>query len=321
MVELHGHTGFLFDQFLSTVWNHRTDEYGGSLENRMRFTLEIISAIKKRVGNDFPISFRMAVTHGIPGGRTIEESQEIARRLEAAGVDAIHADAGCYEALYLIFPPVYLGDGCFDWAAAAIKDVVNIPVIAVGNITPEVGQSLLGTGQADFVAVGRGFIADPEWPNKIRKGYREDVRPCIRCDEKCVGNTFFLKGASCGVNIQMGKERYYELKRADKPQKVLVVGGGPAGMEMARVASIRGHHVTLMEKEAQLGGQLKAGAAPPFKKSMENLLTWFSVQLEKLGVEIKLSTEATAERALSLQPDAIVAATGCSSPLAGDTGY
>lgn len=310
MVEIHGHTGFLLDQFLSTVWNQRTDEYGGSLENRMRFTLEVVSAIKKRAGSDFPVCFRMAVEHGIPGGRTIEESQEIARRLESAGVDAIHADAGCYETIDLIFPAVYLGDGCFDWAASAIKEVVNIPVIAVGNIIPEIGSSILASGKADFIAVGRGFIADPDWPAKIRNGQREDVRPCIRCNQKCVGDEWFLKSASCAVNSQVGKERYYELKKTGQPKKVLVIGGGPAGMEAARVASIRGHHVTLMEKDEELGGQLRAGATSPFKQVMKDLLQWYTVQMEKLGIDVRPATEATEENVRSFGPDVIVAATG-----------
>lgn len=310
MVEIHGHVGYLVDQFLSEAWNKRTDEYGGSLDNRMRFVVEMIREIKEKAGPDFPISFRLAVDHGMPGGRSVEESQEVARRLEAAGVDAIHADAGCAETIDLIFPTAYLGDACIAYTAKAIKEVVDIPVIAVGNMTPETGAEILGSGQADLIAFGRQIIADPEFPLKVKRGSLKEIRPCIRCNEKCVGTAFDHLPISCSVNPSAGREKHYGLKKAETPKKVLVIGGGPAGMEAARVARLKGHEVVLMEKSDKLGGQLRAAKTSGFKKELHGLVLWFERQLEKVGVDVRMNETVTLDTVSQLNPNAVVLAAG-----------
>jgi 2-enoate reductase len=309
-MEIHAHTGYLIDQFMSSLWNQRTDEYGGDLDRRMRFPLDLVQSARKRVGPNFPIIFRMSMEHRIPGGRDLDESLEIAKRLEAAGVDALNVDAGCYDAMDLIFPPTYLGDAPFAELAAATKKLVSIPVMVAGNITPEAGEALLESGKADFVVSGRGLIADPEWPNKVRTGHRGDVRPCIRCNEGCIGRLFALRTVSCSVNVCAGMERYYELRKAEKTKDVLVIGGGPAGLEAARVAALRGHHVTLMEKEGSLGGMLTAAATPPFKKSLKELVQYWDTQLRKLKVDVRLNAEVTPAALAKAEADAVVVACG-----------
>jgi len=310
MIEMHGHVGFLIDQFMSPLWNKRKDRYGVDFEGRMRFAVEIIESIRKRVGPDMPLSFRLSVEHGIPGGRTVADSMAIAKRLESAGVDVIHANMGCYDTVDQIFPTSYMGDACLSQAAVAIKEAVNIPVIAVGNITPEAGESLLASGKADFVAYGRGLIADPDWPRKVKRDRIKDVRPCIRCNELCIARTFTLKPLSCSVNPLAGKEQYYEIKKVEQPKQVIVIGGGPAGMEAARVASLRGHDVTLYEKDSALGGQLRAAGRLPFKKELRQLIEWQSGQLEQLGVKVILNKAVSPETVKSMRPDAVILATG-----------
>ena len=201
MIELHAHAGYLIDQFMTPLWNKRKDEYGGDIEGRMKFAVEIINAIRARVGADFPLSFRYAAEHRIKGGRTLSESKEIAQRLEAVGIDILHIDAGCYESQHWIAPPIYLPEGCFVDLAAAMKQVVNIPVITVGGITsPELAEKILDEGSADFICLGRALLADPDWPNKAREGRVQDIRPCIRCLDGCLGRMFAFKTISCSVN-------------------------------------------------------------------------------------------------------------------------
>jgi 2-enoate reductase len=311
LIEVHAHTGYLLDQFMCSLWNKREDEYGGELDRRMRFPLEVIQSIRKNIGPNIPISFRFSAEHGIPGGRDIVESQEIARRLEGAGVDVLHVDAGCYERFDLLFPTIHAGDACLADQAALIKKVVGIPIIAVGNITPETGEGLLEKGGADFIASGRALIADPDWPNKVRtKDHGDDVRPCIRCNEYCVGRMFRQRPISCSVNPLVGKEGSLTIEKTRHPKRVLVIGGGPAGMEAARVAKLRGHEVTLMEKENILGGVLNAAAAPPFKGVIGQLIKWWVKQLDQLGVDVRLNTEASPQTVELLKPEAIVVATG-----------
>lgn len=309
-IEIHGHAGYLIDQFLSAGWNQRTDEYGGDLDRRLRFPTEIVEAIRKVVGPDFPISFRFSVDQKIPGGRGIEEAQGIARRLEAIGVNVIHADAGCYESIEWIFPTNYLGDACMLDMAEAIKKVVNIPVIAVGNMTPEEGEAALEAGKADFIAFGRGLTADPHLPNKVRRGQRAEVRPCVRCNDRCVGRLTALKTVSCTVNASVGNERNLQLRRTETPRRVLVIGGGPAGLEAARIAALRGHQVMLLEKGPVLGGTLTAIATPSFKQELHQLVEWWKLQMCKLEVDVHLNALVTADSPKLEWADAIVAATG-----------
>ena len=311
-VELHGHEGYLMDQFMTSLWNKRTDKYGGDLEGRLRFVLEIIEGIKDAAGRNFPVIFRYAVKHYIEGGREVEESLAIARRLEKAGVDALHVDAGCYDDWYWPHPPSYQPPGCMVDMAEAVKKVVKIPVITVGRLGyPELAESVLREGKADFVALGRPLLADPDWPLKAREGRLEDIRPCIGDQDGCLGAAL-RKGShlSCAVNPACGNEKALTIERAGKPKTVLVAGGGVAGMEAARVAALRGHKVTLCEKGDSLGGHLIAASKPPFKQDLRWLNDYYQAQLRKLGIDVRLGKEVTAKVAEEIKPDVIIVATG-----------
>ncbi|GEA84296.1 oxidoreductase [Cellulomonas gelida] len=308
-IDIHGHTGYLIDQFMSPQWNRRTDEYGGSTENRCRFAVEIIQAVKAAAPG-LPVSFRLSVDHRYPGGRGVAESQEIARILQDAGLDLMMADEGSYEAMDYVFPPYYLGDACMVPAARAMKEVLSIPVMAVGNLTPENAVAVLEDGDADFVGIGRGLIADPQWAGKIAAGRRDDIRPCIRCNQLCVGNAFFALPLGCAVNPQVGFERERALTPVDTPRRVAVVGGGPAGLEAARVAAIRGHDVDLYESEHHLGGVLWPAATPEFKSELRKMIAWWERQLSGLSVRVHLGTTITAESPELDGVDDVIVATG-----------
>lgn len=308
-IDIHGHTGYLIDQFMSPVWNRRTDEYGGSVEARCRFAVEIIQAVKKAAPG-LPVSFRLSVDHRFPGGRTAEESRKIAVILEAAGLDFILADDGSYEAMDYVFPPYYLGDGCMVSAAEALKEVVSIPVVACGNLDPDTAVRVLNEGKADIAGVGRGLIADPEWVNKLAQGRREDIRPCIRCNAMCVGNAFFALPLGCAVNPQVGLERERVITPAPVSKHVVVVGGGPGGLEAARVAGLRGHQVDLYEKNDLLGGVLLPAATPEFKKELKAMISWWERQLAQLPVTIHTGVELRADSPEIADADEVIVATG-----------
>ncbi len=313
-VELHGHEGYLFDQFITALWNKRTDKYGGDLEGRLRFPVEVIEAIKRGAGADFPVIFRFGLKHYIDGGREVEEGLEIARRLEAAGADAFEVDAGCYETWYWAHPPTTLPPGCMVDMAQMAKRVVKVPVIAVGKLGyPELAERVLQEGKADFICLGRALLADPEWPNKVKKGRLEDIRPCIGCHEGCLKRVFDVKYLSCAVNPATGMEREFTIKPAEKKKSVLVVGGGASGMEAARVTALGGHKVTLWEKGDALGGNLIPASVPDFKQDYRRLINFLSTQIKKLGVTIELAKEATAELILEMKPDVVFIATGSTS--------
>jgi len=308
-IDIHGHTGYLIDQFLSPQWNRRSDEYGGSVENRCRFAVEIIQAVRAAAPG-LPVSFRLSVDHRFPGGRGVAESQEIARILEAAGLDLMMADEGSYEAMDYVFPPYYLGDACMVPAARALKEVLSIPVMAVGNLTPENAEAVLAAGDADFVGIGRGLIADPQWAGKLAAGRRDDIRPCIRCNQLCVGNALFGLPLGCAVNPQVGLERERELVPVDAPRRVAVVGGGPAGLEAARVAALRGHDVDLYESADHLGGVLWPAATPDFKAQLRAMIGWWERQLAALPVRVHLGTTITAGSPELDDVDDVIVATG-----------
>lgn len=313
-VELHGHEGYLFDQFITALWNKRTDKYGGDLEGRLRFPVEVIEAIKRGAGADFPVIFRFGLKHYIDGGREVEEGLEIARRLEAAGADAFEVDAGCYETWYWAHPPTTLPPGCMVDMAQMTKRVVKVPVIAVGKLGyPELAERVLQEGKADFICLGRALLADPEWPNKVKKGRLEDIRPCVGCHEGCLKRVFDVKYLSCAVNPATGMEREFTIKPAEKKKSVLVVGGGASGMEAARVTALGGHKVTLWEKGDVLGGNLIPASVPDFKQDYRRLINFLSTQIKKLGVTIEFAKEATAELILEMKPDVVFIATGSTS--------
>ncbi len=310
-VELHACAGHLIDQFLSEPWNHRTDEYGGSTENRLRFLLEILSDIKNKAGADFPVIVRMSLKNYVPGGRDLEESLEMVRILEKSGVDAIHATAGTYEYRRFANPSTYRPVGEPARFAEMIKPEVSIPVIAFGKLyDPAVGERLLQEGKADFIALARPWLADQDWAEKARTGRWEDIRPCIGCHEGCLVRSLENKYVSCALNPTSGMERELTLEQARDVKKILVIGGGPGGMEVSRVAALRGHTVTLVEKSGELGGSFLAAAKPDFKADLRNFIDYEKRQVAKLPVRVRLNTEATAELVEKMAPDAVVMATG-----------
>lgn len=328
-IEVHGHEGYLIDQFTTSLWNKRTDKYGGDLESRLRFPMEIIEAIRDKVGKDFPIVYRYGLKHYmkkgggaalggekyVEAGRDIEEGLRMAKFLERAGVNALHVDAGCYESWYWAHPPMYQPHGCMVDLAAEVKRVVKIPVFTVGGLgVPELAQSVLEEGKADMVVLGRSLLADAYWPNKVREGRVEDIRPCIGCNEGCLFRPTKGRPLSCAVNPSCGRERSAVPQPVTKSKKVLIAGGGVAGMEAARIAAIRGHNVVIYEKSAELGGHLIEASVPEFKEDIKKLLEWYKTQLGRLGIKINLKTGVTPELVRNEKPDAVIVATG-STPI------
>jgi len=310
-IEIHGHAGYLLDQFLTPLWNKRTDKYGGDLDGRLRFAYELIEAVKKGAGADFPVLFKYALTHYMEGGREIEEGLEIAKKLEAAGVDALTINTGCWETYNLTTPPTTQPRGLTVHVCEMAKKVVNIPIIAVGKLGyPELAESVLQEGKADFISLARYLLADPDWANKVKEGRTEDIIPCLGCDVGCVGRVRQRKVISCAVNPRTGFESQLTIVPAEKKKSVLVIGGGPAGMEAARVSALRGHKVTLWEKEDKLGGQLIPASVPDFKDDYKLLIDYLSTQITKVGVTVELEKEATPKLIQGFNPDVVFIATG-----------
>lgn len=310
-VEIHGHAGYLIDQFISPQWNTRTDEYGGSWENRVRFATEIVNSIRNVVGPNFPILFRISLDHMYQGGRTLEDSMPIIELLEKAGVDALDIDSGCYETMDYIFPTRYTGEGCMAYVCEEARKHVSIPIINAGNHSMETAVQLLESGNADIISFGRQSIADPEFPKKLKEGRREDIRPCLICNEECIGRIFGrLTQLSCTVNIQVCQEGATQIEKLPKSRKIAVIGAGPGGLEAARVAALRGCDVTIYEASDKIGGTFGAIATAPFKKRIRDLITWYGVQLDKLGVTVKLNTKVTADDPILEDAEEIFVAAG-----------
>ncbi len=310
-VEVHGHAGYLIDQFISPQWNNRTDEYGGSWENRARFATEIVESIRSVVGAKFPVIFRISLDHMYQGGRTLEDSMPIIELLEKAGVDALDIDTGCYETMDYIFPTSYTGEACMAYICEEARKHVSIPIINAGNHSMETAVELLESGNADIISFGRQLIADPYFPNKLKAGHREDVRPCLICNEECIGRIFKrLAQISCTVNIQACMEGAMEITKLPEKKKVVVIGAGPGGLEAARVAALRGCKVTIYEAVDRVGGTFVSIASPSFKVRLRELIKWYEVQLEKLGVEIKLNTKVSPEDVCLITADEIFVSTG-----------
>ena len=310
-IELHCHGGYLADEFMTALWNKRTDEYGGNLDRRLRFIIEMVQAAKEGAGPDFPIILRYGLTHYLEGGRDVDEGLEIARRLEKVGISALDIDAGCYETHYWLIPSKYQPPGCTVHLSEQVKNTVNIPVMVAGKLGyPELAEGVLQEGKADFIVIGRSLLADPDWANKVKERRPEDIRPCIGCHEGCHVRIRAGKYVSCAVNPTTGMEREFTLKPADKRKAVLVIGGGPGGLEAARVSALRGHSVTLLEKSDALGGNLIPASVPDFKHDYRDLINHLSVQIKKLGVTIELGKEATPELIQAIKPDVVFIATG-----------
>ena len=310
-IQIHAHAGYLMDQFMSEIWNHRTDKYGGSFENRCRFTMETVDAIRSVVGPNFPITYRISLDHRFPGGRTLEESMKILDVLDKSGIDAFDIDAACYETMDYIFPTRYTGEACMAYVCEEARKHLTKPIINTGNHSMESAVDLLKSGNADIVQFGRQSIADPQFANKLREGRREDVRPCIVCNEECIGRIFGrLTQLSCTVNPSVGFESYMEVKPVSGPTNVVVIGGGPGGLEAARCAAERGCSVTLYEKADRLGGTFLTIATGDFKWRIPQLIKWYEVQLKKLGVKVVLNTEIGVDDPVLESADAVFVATG-----------
>ncbi len=310
-IQIHAHAGYLMDQFMSEIWNHRTDKYGGSFENRCRFTVETVDAIRSVVGPNFPITYRISLDHRFPGGRTLEESMKILDVLDKCGIDAFDIDAACYETMDYIFPTRYTGEACMAYVCEEARKHLTKPIINTGNHSMESAVDLLKSGNADIVQFGRQSIADPQFANKLREGRREDVRPCIVCNEECIGRIFGrLTQLSCTVNPSVGFESYMEVKPVSGPTNVVVIGGGPGGLEAARCAAERGCSVTLYEKADRLGGTFLTIATGDFKWRIPQLIKWYEVQLKKLGVKVVLNTEIGVDDPVLESADAVFVATG-----------
>jgi len=312
-VEVHGAHGYLVAQFMSPYSNKRIDEYGGSFQNRIRFAIEIVKDIHTKCGDDFIIGFRISVDEFIEGGRTIEDSKVIVKKLEEAGVDLIHASAGVYASADTIVPPSYVKHGWIADYAAEIKKCCNIPVITVGRINdPQVANSIIESGKADFAGMARASLVDPAFPNKAAEGKFEDIRNCIACNHGCLGILFANQPIKCVLNPELGNEHKRLPEKTAAPKKIAVIGAGPSGLEAAIYATQIGHSVTVFEKEAKAGGQLYLAAIPPGKEEITPFIRWQLTQLEKLGVEIKYNTEVSADFFADNQFDQVIVATGAS---------
>jgi 2,4-dienoyl-CoA reductase-like NADH-dependent reductase (Old Yellow Enzyme family)/thioredoxin reductase len=310
-VEVHGAHGYLVAQFLSPYANKRVDKYGRSFDGRMQFALEIIERVREKVGADYPIIFRISADEFIKGGITLELAKKIAVKLEEAGINAIHVSGSLSETEHMCEAPMAIERGYMVHLAEGIKNVVKIPVITVGRINdPEFAERILEDGRADLVAMGRALIADPMLPFKTMQNRIDEVRKCIACDTGCISRLFAGLRVTCNINPEVGKEKEYRITRAEKPKNVLVAGGGLAGMEAARVAVLRGHHVNLCEKTDELGGQFMLAMKPPHKEELRNIVDYLRGQMDKLKVMIELKKEVTSELVDERKPDAVIVATG-----------
>lgn len=325
-VQIHAvHEGYLLDQFAISLFNQRTDEYGGSLENRLRFAKEIVEEIKRRCGEDFPVTLRYSVKSfikelrdgALPGeefeekGRDIEEGLEAAKLLVEYGYDALDVDVGCYDAWWWNHPPMYQKKGLYLPYSKMMKDLVNVPIITAGRMdNPDLALEAIEKGETDFISLGRPLLADPDYVNKLRYDDLLSIRPCISCQEGCMGRIQFYSLLNCAVNPQAAREKVMAYNPILKPKKVMIVGGGVAGCEAARVLSLRGHQPVLFEKSDHLGGNLIPGGAPDFKEDDLALAKWYTHMLNKQNVEIHYNTAVSKDMVLNGDYDAVIIATG-----------
>jgi len=310
MVEIIGCHGALPHQFLSPWRNRRNDLYGGSPRNRMRFLVELVKEIKRKTGPSFPLGVRLSAIDYEPGGVVLEQTLEIAQVLEQVGVDVLHISGGSHSVLVHLTSPMCIPLGYHVASADAVRKVVKIPVIASGSITtPELAEEILESGKADFISLCRPLFADPHWPNKAKEGRPEDITPCIRCVDGCQDRSNFqMRAIMCTVNPAFTKEDSLAVTPAKSPKKVAVIGGGPGGMEAARVCALRGHDVTLYEKR-KLGGALIEASVPDFKADIRRLIQYHVTQMEKLNVPV-VHEEATVDAIKKGGFDAVIVAVG-----------
>ena len=334
-VEVHAvHEGYLLDQFAIEFFNKRTDEYGGSFENRYRFAAEIVKAIKESCGTDYPVSLRYSVESKMKGfcegampgedytevGRNMAESEKAAKYLQDAGYDMLNADNGTYDSWYWAHPPMYMPQNCNLDDVAHIKNFVDIPVVCAGRMEPDVGAKAVAEGKIDGIGVARQFLVDPQWITKLLEDRLEDIKPCICCHSGCFNfssskghaNTQDLKDtmglSRCALNPQTMQSKKYVIKPAKKSKKIAIVGGGIGGMEAAIVCAKRGHKVELYEKTDKLGGVFIAAAAPSFKEKDRDLIAWYNREIKKYPIDIHFNTEV--KNIESLNADEVIIATG-----------
>ena len=309
-VEIHGAHGYLLAGFMSHYSNKRTDMYGGCLMNRLRLPLEVIANVKKKVGNDFVIGFRISADEFVPGGRTIEDTKAIAAILEENGIDYLHITVGVYGSVGYLIGPSSAPHGWMAGMAEEVKKVVNIPVISVNRINdPLFAETIIKSGKADLVSMARGQLADPALPKKALSGKFDEITYCVGCMQGCLAEVFQDKSVRCLVNPECGRELEFAITPAEK-KKVLVAGGGPAGMESAIAAAKRGHNVQLYEKSSRLGGRYYLAAVPPGKGEITTFINCLQNQLRNLDVMVHLNTEMTPETVESEKPDVVIIATG-----------
>ena len=325
-VQIHAvHEGYLIDQFAISLFNQRTDEYGGNLENRLRFAREIVEEIKRRCGQDFPVmlryspkSFIKALREGaLPGeefeekGRDLPEGVEAAKLLVSYGYDALDVDVGSYDAWWWSHPPMYQKKGLYMPYAKLVKENVDVPVLCAGRMDdPDMAEGAVNDGVCDIISLGRPLLADPDYVNKLRRGERKCIRPCISCQEGCMGRIQEYSMVNCAVNPQAARERVTAYNPVLKAKRVLVIGGGVAGCEAARVLAERGHKPEIMERSGHLGGNLLAAGAPPFKEDDIALVHWYENEMQRLNVPVHFNTAVDPDSALYEEYDAVIVATG-----------
>ncbi len=336
-VEIHAvHEGYLLDQFTLPYVNKRTDEYGGSLENRYRFAVEIVQEIKKQCGKDFPVSLRYSVvskTKGmregaLPGeeyteaGRDMAESEIAAKYLQDAGYDMLNCDNGTYDAWYWAHPPIYMPENCNLQDVEHIKQFVDIPVVCAGRMDPRVAADSIAAGRIDGAGFARPFLADQEWVTKLMEGREQDIRPCILCHNGCFNMAHYngvpndqsltdsLHLARCAVNAETMQTDKHCIEKTDSPKEVIIIGGGIGGMETARVLALRGHKPVIYEKSGVLGGTFIAGSAESYKGKLRDLLAWYRRQMDEMQIEIHMNTEITAQDLEQFKGKDVIIATG-----------
>jgi len=315
LIEIHGAHGYLINQFISKFSNIREDTYGGDTTRRARFAVDVVKEVRRRVGEDFPISFKISAQEFVPGGLDVEESIEILELLVAAGIDIVQVSAGNDATPEWICQPMFMDKACLADSAARIKRSLRIPVMTVGRINdPLVADEIIRDGKADLVCIGRGLLADPEMPKKAQQGKLDDIRICIACNT-CMESIFRKGRVECLVNPTLGREKEMEMRPAEQRKKVMVVGGGPGGLHAGWVAAIRGHEVHLYEKQSRLGGQLNLGSVTKYKKEILSLIDFHIKQVEKMGINIHLNAEATPETIKHEKPDVVILSTGATPAL------
>ena len=310
LIEIHGAHGYLVNQFLSRFSNIRVDKYGGDTIGRTRFAREVVEAVRSRVGHRFAVSFKISAEEYVDSGLTTEESIKILRILVRSGVDVVQVSAGNDVTAEWICQPMFMEKACLIESAYQVKKALNVPVMAVGRINdPQIADEIIAREMADLVCIGRGLLADPEMPNKAREGRLDEIRTCIACNT-CMQSIFKRGRIECLVNPMLGREQEMAFKPTDNPKKIMVVGGGPGGLNVAWVAAKRGHNVHVYEKRGDLGGQLIPGSRPGHKAELRTLISFQRKQAELFGVKCHLNHEVDIEDIKSVQPDVVVLATG-----------